>query len=273
MPFLLILLLVFYALTPASAVAQWDSATTTLLTNGDTGTALAQLRQRAQTTDTPENWCALAELLTATATSHQSSWRVRFEASEAFDRGLRGGDIQCLYSYALLKEKQGTRVDEQRMLGRVEKALVSNGTDATPAFRAELLYRRALLMDDWLRNYDYLVKFPGILPIHTPDCAEVSPHFCENFARPRQFNEQFVHAPKLASLVADDRRTVVRLLDSALSLDPLLADAETLVGKLAGADIPHEFVVYEDMPHGFVQMEEVFDDARRAIDAMVAFLA
>jgi acetyl esterase len=56
------------------------------------------------------------------------------------------------------------------------------------------------------------------------------------------------------------------------TLDPLLADAETLVGKLAGADIPHEFVVYEDMPHGFVQMEEVFDDARRAIDAMVAFL-
>jgi acetyl esterase len=56
------------------------------------------------------------------------------------------------------------------------------------------------------------------------------------------------------------------------TLDPLLADAETLVGKLARADIPHEFVVYEDMPHGFVQMEEVFDDARRAIDAMVAFL-
>lgn len=56
------------------------------------------------------------------------------------------------------------------------------------------------------------------------------------------------------------------------TLDPLLADAETLVGKLTGADIPHEFVVYEDMPHGFVQMEEVFGDARRAIDAMVAFM-
>jgi acetyl esterase/lipase len=56
------------------------------------------------------------------------------------------------------------------------------------------------------------------------------------------------------------------------TMDPLLDDARALAAKLERAAIPHEFVVYEDMPHGFVQMEEVFDDARRAIDAMVTFL-
>jgi acetyl esterase len=56
------------------------------------------------------------------------------------------------------------------------------------------------------------------------------------------------------------------------TLDPLLDDARGLAERLAGAGIEHELVVYEDMPHGFVQMEEMFDDARRAIDAMAAFL-
>ena len=185
MPFLLVLLIVFCALTPVTAVAQWDSVTTRLLTSGDTGAALSHLRQQAQTTDTPESWCTLARLLTATATTEQSSWRVRQEASEAFARGLRGGDLQCLYEYALLKEKQGARVDAERMLGRVEKALTSDSGSATPAFRAELLYRKALLTDDWLRNFDFLVQTPQV-PVSTPGCI-VYGFFCEDFARPRSF--------------------------------------------------------------------------------------
>jgi len=223
-----ILLALLCSILPATAAAQWDSATAALLARADTGAALARLRAQAKATDTPESWCALAELLTATATMQQSSWQIRYEASEAFARGLRGGDIQCLYAYVLLKEKQGTRVDAQRMLGRVEQALASTGTEATPAFRAELLYRRALLMDDWLRNFDFLVNYPGTLPVHTPDCVDISFYFCEDFTRPRLFNERFVHAPNLASVIADDRRAVVQLLDSALSIDPLHADAERL---------------------------------------------
>jgi len=211
--------------TPTSA--QWDSTIVTLLARGDTATALTHLRQSARQTDTPDAWCALAQLLTAVATPDQESWRVRYEAYRAFERGLQGGDVQCLYAYVLLKEKQGTRMDAERMLGQVEKAVASDSEAATPAFRAELLYRRALLMDDWLRNFDYLVNLPGTLPVSTPACITYG-FFCEAFARPRSFNERLLDAPTLGSAIADDRRAVVRLLDSALSLDPLHDDAERL---------------------------------------------
>jgi hypothetical protein len=223
-PFLFFLLCAF---VPATAPAQWDSATVTLLGQGDTGAALAHLRQQAQTTNTPECWCALARLLTATATMRQSSWRIRFEASEAFARGLPGGDVQCLYGYVLLKEKQGTRVDAKRMLGRLEGRLASDSGEVTTAFRAELLYRRALLMDDWLRNFDFLVNPPTTVLVSSPDCIEYG-YFCENFTRPRLFNERFLHSPSLASVIADQRRAVVQLLDSALRLDPLHAEAQRL---------------------------------------------
>ncbi len=56
------------------------------------------------------------------------------------------------------------------------------------------------------------------------------------------------------------------------TMDPLIEDARALVARLKAAGTDHEFCIYEDMPHGFVQMEEVFPDARRAIDRMVDFL-
>lgn len=53
--------------------------------------------------------------------------------------------------------------------------------------------------------------------------------------------------------------------------DPLLAQAKTLVERLQGAGVEHEYVEVENMPHGYVQME-FFPQARESIDAMVAFL-
>ena len=55
------------------------------------------------------------------------------------------------------------------------------------------------------------------------------------------------------------------------SADPLAAQAEALVERLAAAGTVHEHVVHEGMPHGYVQME-FFPQARQSIDAMVAFL-
>lgn len=211
----------------APSAAQWDSTTTALLSRSDTDAALAHLREYAHANDTPQGWCALGELLTAVATPRQDSWRIRHEAYEAFVRGLEGGDVACLYAYALLKEKQGTRVDAMRVLNRVEARLAGDSAGGSPVMQAELLYRRALLMDDWLRNFDYLVDLPATLQVSTPDCV-VAGFFCENFRRPRMFNERFLNAPPLASVTADDRRNVVQLLDSALALDPRNADAERL---------------------------------------------
>jgi acetyl esterase len=56
------------------------------------------------------------------------------------------------------------------------------------------------------------------------------------------------------------------------TIDPLIDDAHALAARLGAADIEHEIAIYDDMPHGFVQMEEMFPDARRAIDRMVSFL-
>jgi hypothetical protein len=213
---------------PASAAAQWDSTTALLLARADTGAALTALRQQAQATDAPECWCALAQLLTSMATMQQASWRIRQEASEAFAHGLRdGGDARCLYDYALLKEKQGARLDAQRMLKRVERLLVTDSAAATPAFRAEVLYRKALLLDDWLRNFDFLVQTPPTLPVSSPDCIN-SGYFCEDFVHPRTFNEHFLHAPSLASVITDQRRVTVQLLDSVLRLDPRHGEARRL---------------------------------------------
>lgn len=53
--------------------------------------------------------------------------------------------------------------------------------------------------------------------------------------------------------------------------DPLVAQADALVGLLREANIDHEHVVVPDMPHGYVQME-FFPQARESIDRMVAFL-
>jgi hypothetical protein len=224
---LALLVVVAFLVTPVTSMAQWDSTTAVLLAHGDTSAALTELRRQAQETDRPECWCALARLLTSMATMHQASWRIRYEASEAFARGLPGGDVQCLYAYVLLKEKQGTRVDAKRMLGRLEGLLASDSAEVTTAFRAELLYRRALLMDDWLRNFDYLVNPSMTVLVSTPDCIEYG-YFCENFTRPRLFNERLLHAPSVASVITDQRRAVEQLLDSALRLDPLHADAERL---------------------------------------------
>jgi acetyl esterase/lipase len=76
--------------------------------------------------------------------------------------------------------------------------------------------------------------------------------------------------PRVSPIHAAERLPPTHILCG--TLDPLLADAQTLAERLGRAGIEHELVVYDDMPHGFVQMEEVFDDARRAIDAMVSFL-
>jgi acetyl esterase len=56
------------------------------------------------------------------------------------------------------------------------------------------------------------------------------------------------------------------------TMDPLIDDAHALAARLAAAAIDHEVAIYEDMPHGFVQMEEMFPEARVAIDRMVGFL-
>jgi hypothetical protein len=214
------------AAVPVNAAAQWDSTTTTLLERGDSGAAVERLRLRTSAGGTPDEWCSLARLLALRATDQDSSWRLRQEAADAFERGLQGReDPLCLLGYALLKEKQGARMDAQRMLRRVGQ-MTRDTAHSSPAVKLETLYRRALLIDDWLRNFDFLVRMDQ-LAVSTPACANYG-YFCENFTRPREFNERFLAAPALSSVITDTRRAVVDLLDSGLALDPTHADLQRL---------------------------------------------
>jgi hypothetical protein len=265
LPFRFVLLAVLVSLlVPTTAAAQWDSTTALLLARGDTSAALSELRHQARATDSPECWCALAQLLTSMATMRQVSWRIRQEASEAFARGLRRETAECLYGYALLKEKQGARIDAQRMLKRAERLVAVDSAAATPAFRAAVLYRKALLLDDWLRNFDFLVQTPLTLGVSTPDCIEKG-YFCEDFARPRLFNERLLHAPSLASVIADQRRVVVQWLDSVLRLDPTHGEAQRL--RLRRALVEDRWDEFEEVAGRWVRAEPAAVAARLALVA------
>ncbi len=198
------------------------------------------------------------------ATMRQVSWRIRQEASEAFARGLRHETATCLYAYALLKEKQSLRVDAQRMLKRAERLVAADSAKATPAFRAAVLYRKALLLDDWLRNFDFLIQTPPPLGVSTPDCIEMG-YFCENFVHPRFFNERFLHQPSLASVIADQRRVVVQWLDSALQFDPTHGEANWL--RLRRALVEDRWDEFEGVATRWMQAEPAAVAARLALVA------
>jgi hypothetical protein len=155
---------------------------------GDTAAIIQDLRHRSSRGLTAQEWCTLGTLLARTSSSGTRDGLRRHEAVRAFDRGLRQRqEPRCLYELALVREKQGARTEALRMLQRVGRLLRERPQLASTAFQAELLYRRALLVDDWLRNFDYLVSGTN-LPVSTPTCLTAAGYFCENFRRPREFN-------------------------------------------------------------------------------------
>jgi hypothetical protein len=117
-------------------------------------------------------------------------------------------------------------------------------------------------MDDWLRNFDYLVNFPGTLPVSTPDCLDLG-FFCENFTRPWLFNERFLHAPSVAAVITDKRRVVEQLLDSALLLDPVHADAGRL--RLRRALVEEDWEAFATLAGRWARLDPTAVTARLAL--------
>ena len=211
------------AFVPPALAAQDVAA---LLRQGDTAQAIAVLRRAAQ--DGPaDQQCLLATLLTHHATAATADWRERHEAERLFHDALVTAPTPgCYLAYAALKQKQGMWTDAGRMLDRADGLLPAADDAASRVIRAEILYRRAVLLDDWLRNFDYLVNAPQ-LAVSTPGCI-YSGYFCENFTTPRDFNARLAAAPSTAGVADDDRRQVIQVLDSALVLHPTHPDARRL---------------------------------------------
>jgi len=186
-----------------------------LLARGDTTAAIAHLERDWRTNPT----CQLPTLLTRRATPASADWRARARAQELFEKILSTTPTAaCWYEYALLKEKQGVLSTARRMLDRAARLLDSQPEQDTPEFRGELLYRRAAIMDEWLRNFDHLVQ-PPALAVSSPGCLYHG-YFCENFAAPEQFNERLDASGDLSGVVANERHATAKLLDASLALNP-----------------------------------------------------
>ena len=116
---------------------------------------------------------------------------------------------------------------------------------------------------------------------HTPRIMRLTPPVC-----PPEAGEQLVRLmvdsylgedppagrledPRVSPLHAADRLPPSHVVVG--SMDPLVAQAETLVEQLTAAGVEHEFFVDEGMPHGYAQME-FLAPTMPAIERMVQFL-
>jgi hypothetical protein len=213
-----------FACPLARSVAQDVDDVPFLLATGDTAEAIDLLRERVTNRSPAAEQCLLATLLTRTVTSLHEDWQARAEAKRWFDRSLRKrNDALCLLEYSGLMEKQGIRVDAARLAGRAFDMIAEDSTLQTPALLAEVYYRRALPLVQWVREFEHLV-FVHDLPVSTPDCLGLG-YFCESLVHADDFRARLRRAPGEDSLVADKRVLLGNLLDSALQYDPTHAGA------------------------------------------------
>jgi len=204
---------------PTGPLAQEPDHVRLALAMGDTTYAVGLLRQRISNRSTPDEQCLLATLISRTVTSRHEDWRARLEAQRWFERALRGRDDPlCLLEYAGLMEKQGIRVDAGRLARRAFDRIARDSAVHTPEILAEVYYRRALPLADWVREFEHLV-FVQDLPVSTPNCVAQA-YFCESIVHAEDFRARLRGAPGHQDLVADKRVLLGALLDSALAHDP-----------------------------------------------------
>lgn len=190
------------------------------LARGDTAAVIETLRALVQEKHADsETRCLLATLLTQTATSRREDWQQRAEARDLFDQALESDpDPTCLLQLSVLMEKQGITLDAARIAKRALGMFADQPELASPDVLAEVYYRRAIRLADWVRNFDRLVAVTD-LPVSTPGCSDTGA-FCESVLHPANFLEKLERAVPLADLVADERRALRGVLDSALQYEP-----------------------------------------------------
>lgn len=179
-----------------------------------------QVLTAAGSSAAPTEQCLLGRLILRSG--DVSDWRVRARAQDAIQAGAARipNDPLCLAALGELRFAQGTTVDAHRMIRRAEGMLRERDDPDARAERADLMYLRALWMDDWIRNFDYLVNVrTSDLGVSTPECVAYGA-FCLNFLRPREFNTRLDAAPSLAGVVTAGRARINATLDSILALEP-----------------------------------------------------
>jgi len=157
---------------------------------------------------------------------------LRVAARPLLDRAaqLEPRNAGAWLEYGLLLRKQGgIQIDAQRAIRRALE-LADEYPDSTPrAVLAELNFQRARYYQDELDRMRGL-KDAGPIGISTPACISLGA-FCENFTRPKEFNERLAEVAPVVSDFSERRERVLRYFESALDLDSAVTEVFERYGR------------------------------------------
>ena len=119
--FALILALQVAQASPPVCEASWPRPAVSWDSVGTRDSMIVRLREAARAAPKDgEGWLAYGLFLTVTSSENLSDWRGRLEAQQALDQALQllPGDPRPLATFAVLRRKQGARVDAGRLIRR-----------------------------------------------------------------------------------------------------------------------------------------------------------
>jgi GWxTD domain-containing protein len=230
---LLLALQVAQASRPACEVT-WPRPALDWGSLGTRDSMTARLREVAMTSPKDgEAWLAYGLFLTVTAGEKTADWRERLEAEKALNQALRllDHDPRPLAAFAVLRRKQGARIDARRLTRRAT-GMVAKGDGALGAcFEAELYYQMALIYRTWWDDWEGMT-FMGmgehdvgsLVPCTTR--APRRPGEFEEYACPEQFYDAMRHRADLTSMRFKDRDAMIESLEAAVAANPRHRDAE-----------------------------------------------
>ena len=191
------------------------------LAEADTAAALASLRRLTRDQqDFAPGWGLLGQVLTTSASGVATDFNERKEAEEALLEALKLDGDNPLYLFTLgqLKRKQQIYLDSRRLLNRAMEIIEENPASLESEDRAELWFQRGLFYEDEYLDTRYLAFVPNS-PVNTPDCAALGA-FCQNFTRPKRFNEHLKNATDMTEDGEDDFERMSTAFRTALDADP-----------------------------------------------------
>ncbi|HEX9705952.1 MAG TPA: hypothetical protein VGA20_11955 [Gemmatimonadales bacterium] len=185
----------------------------------------AELREAARAAPRDgERWLAYGLFMTLTATEETGEWRQRVEAEQALERAFRllPGDPRPMAALAVLKRKQGARVDARRMVRRALNMAARGDGDLDSCYEAELYYQMALVHRTSWEDWEGMTFMGGPAEPLTP-CARRDPPYPgapEELACPSRFYQSLSLRTDMTPMRHDDRDAVIEYLRTALEANP-----------------------------------------------------
>jgi tetratricopeptide (TPR) repeat protein len=157
---------------------------------------------------------------------------LREAASLLLDRAvrLRRRNAAAWFEFGVaIKKRGGLQIDAQRAIERAFD-LADRYPDSTSRdLLAEIQFQRARYLQDWVDRFRWLKDAAG-LGVATPACSNLG-LFCENYTRPREFNERLRDLAYVRVDVSVQRERMIRLYEQVLELDPSHVEAAERLGR------------------------------------------